>query len=319
MPLAIEIEGLTKRYRATMGTGSTAAVDNLSLQVDEGVIFGFLGPNGAGKTTTIKMLLGLIFPTAGSARILGKKVGNTEVKRLISYLPESPYFYEHLSGQELLQFYGKLFGLSKRVREEKINQLLATVGLPRDRKPLREYSKGMLQRIGIAQALINDPKVLFFDEPTSGLDPIAHIDIRDLILDLKRQGKTIFLSSHQLSDVEMVCDQVAILNRGRLMKVGRVEDLLSGSEIEVAVECSEPAVLSKLEALASRKVPKANVELLYHHNEEVVAQMVDIIRSSKARLISVIPQRRSLEAIFLETVRQDKPGAAPQSSSEVGQ
>lgn len=307
MALAVKINGLTKRYRGLgRKLSNVMAVDHLNLEVQDGIIFGFLGPNGAGKTTTIKMLLGLIYPTEGEAWLLEKPVGDIAVKREISYLPESPYFYEHLSGPELLNFYGRLFGLNAEERGKRITRLLELVGLPEDRKPLREYSKGMLQRIGIAQALINDPKLLFFDEPTSGLDPIAHIDIRDLIITLKTQGKTIFLSSHQLSDVEMVCDRVAILNRGRLMKLGDVADLLAGSEVEIIVERVNDAASKQLQKLAERVVVQEGRLLLYHHDEAVVEQMVDVIRTQKARLIQLVPQRRSLESIFLETVKETK-------------
>lgn len=304
MALAIKLRGLTKQYQGIAQAQKVVAVDHLDLDVEEGQIFGFLGPNGAGKTTTIKMMLGLIFPTEGEGWILGKPIGDIGVKKDIAYLPESPYFYEHLSGAELLDFYARLFNIPKEERRKRVAFLLERVGLPNDRKPLREYSKGMLQRIGIAQALINDPKLLFLDEPTSGLDPIAHIDIRDLILDLKRQGKTIFLSSHQLSDVEMVCDRVAILNRGKLVKIGDVDELLTGTEVEVIVETRDPELRGKLEEIATRSEPKEDRLHLYHHDEEVIGQMIDLIRARKGRLISVTPQRRSLESIFLETVRE---------------
>ena len=228
---AIEITHLVKKYR------SVVAVNDISLDVYEGEIFGFLGPNGAGKTTTIKTLLGLIFPSAGEVRVLGKPAGDIDVKQNISYLPESPYFYEHMSAREVVGFYGSLFGLSGAAKDKRVDSLLELVGLQgAGKKPLRAFSKGMLQRVGIAQALINDPKVLFFDEPTSGLDPVAHRDIRDLILHLKNEGRTLFLSSHQMSDVEMVCDRVSILNRGKIRRLGRVEDLIAGGHIEIFAE-----------------------------------------------------------------------------------
>ena len=218
---AIVVQGLTKVYKGHLGD-SVAAVDNISFQVKQGEIFGFIGPNGAGKTTTIKMLLGLLFPTSGKAEVMGKPAGDIESKRRISYLPESPYFYEHMTAVEVIDFYCKLFRMDAGTRKQKTGELLEHVGLTRDaNRSLRQYSKGMLQRVGIAQALINDPSLLFFDEPTSGLDPIAHKDIQDLILSLKDQGKTVFLSSHQLSDVETVCDRVAIINRGTLVRSAR--------------------------------------------------------------------------------------------------
>ena len=308
MALAVQTIDLTKRYGVLTKASNRLAVDHLNLEVEEGLIFGFLGPNGAGKTTTIKMLLGLIYPTEGRAELLGRPVGNLAVRREISYLPESPYFYDYLSSAELLNFYGKLFGLNAEERGKRIRHLLQLVGLPEDKKPLREFSKGMLQRAGIAQALINDPKLLFFDEPTSGLDPIAHIEIRDVILKLREEGKTVFTSSHQLSDVEMICDRVAIIHRGKLMRLGDVDDLLKGSEVQIIVDAPISTGLSQtLQDLAHRTVVQEGRLLLYHSDEEVVGRMIDAIRAEKARLISVTPQRQSLENIFLETVKDDNP------------
>jgi ABC-2 type transport system ATP-binding protein len=305
MALAVRTINLTKRYGFLTKASDHLAVDHLNLEVEEGIIFGFLGPNGAGKTTTIKMLLDLIKPTEGQAELLGQRVGSIPVRREISYLPESPYFYDFLSGAELLNFYGKLFRINAEERGKRIKRLLQSVGLPEDKKPLREYSKGMLQRIGIAQALINEPKLLFFDEPTSGLDPIAHIEIRDLILRLREEGKTVFTSSHQLSDVEMICDRVAIIHRGKLMKQGDVDDLLAGSEMEIIVDTPPASLLTKLEGLAQRYVEQEGRVLLYQTDEEKIGGIIDAIRAEKGRLISVTPQRRSLESIFLETVRDN--------------
>jgi ABC-2 type transport system ATP-binding protein len=305
MALAVQTINLTKRYGALSGVGNRLAVDHLNLEVEEGKIFGFLGPNGAGKTTTIKMLLGLIFPTEGEAKLLGKPVGNIAVRREISYLPESPYFYDYLSGAELLNFYGKLFRINAEERGKRIRRLLQLVGLAEDKKPLREYSKGMLQRVGIAQALINEPSLLFFDEPTSGLDPIAHVEIRDVILDLKAQGKTIFTSSHQLSDVEMICDEVAIIHRGKLMRRGNVDALLAGSEMEIIVDRPSPDLTQKLERIAHRSVIQEERIVLFETDEEKVGEIIDAVRAAKARLVSVVPQRKSLESIFMETIQRN--------------
>ena len=250
MAEAINVQGLTKTYKGTLGETVTA-VDDLSFQVQQGEIFGFIGPNGAGKTTTIKTLLGLLFPTKGTAMVLGKPAGDIEVKRRISYLPESPYFYEHMTAVEVLDFYCKLFRLNSRTRKAKVAELLDRVGLTRDaQRSLRNYSKGMLQRIGIAQALINEPDLLFFDEPTSGLDPIAHKDITDLICSLRTQGKTVFLSSHQLSDVESVCDRVAIINRGKLARIGSLEDLLLEGRTVIILAGPDADLEEKLRPLA---------------------------------------------------------------------
>jgi ABC-2 type transport system ATP-binding protein len=305
MALAIEMINLTKRFGALTKTPNRMAVDHLNLEIEEGKIFGFLGPNGAGKTTTIKMLLGLIFPSEGEAKLLGKPVGNIATRKEISYLPESPYFYDYLSGAELLNFYAKLFRINAEERGKRIRRLLQLVGLAEDRKPLREYSKGMLQRIGIAQALINEPSLLFFDEPTSGLDPIAHVEIRDVLINLKEQGKTIFTSSHQLSDVEMICDEVAIIHRGKLMRRGNVDELLTGSEVEIIVDQPSPALVQTLQGLAQRSVEQQGRMVVFQNDEEKVGEIIDAIRADKARLVSMVPQRRTLESIFMETI-QDK-------------
>ena len=305
MGTAIEIEGLTKTFRLLMHKEPVKAVDHLDLEVQEGEIFGFLGPNGAGKTTTIKMLLGIMFPSGGSAKILGRPAGDIETKRQISYLPESPYFYEHLSGEELLHFYGRLFGLRDPALHGRAEELLKTVGLYADRrKPLSQYSKGMLQRIGLAQALINDPKLLIFDEPTSGLDPIAHMDVRDLILSLKAQGKTVFLSSHQLSDVEMVCDRVSILNRGKLLKVGRLTELLAGAKVEITVTGLDDTAVQKLQACCASLEYRSDSIVILQPEGPTVNEAIDAVRSANGHIVSVIPIKRTLEDLFVEVVRE---------------
>lgn len=300
MANAIEIHGLTKKFTQR---GEVVAVDNLSLEVQEGEIFGFLGPNGAGKTTTIKILLGLIFPTSGTATVLGRPAGDTQMKQQVSYLPESPYFYDHLTGVELLDFYGRLFKLPKEVRRRRVDELMELVGLKNDKmKQLKQYSKGMLQRIGIAQALINDPKLLMFDEPTSGLDPVAHIEIRNLIVSLRDQGKTIFLSSHQLSDVELVCDRVAILNYGRLVRTGRVIDLVEGGRVQVIAEGVSPQGVEKIRAMAPDFSQQDGVITFFHEDVDHVNALIDVVRGEGGKVVSVVPQRRRLEDIFVETI-----------------
>ena len=227
---AIETKQLTKSYRSR-NSGNINVVDHLDLHVEEGEIFGFLGPNGAGKTTTIKMLLGIIYPSSGEGYVLGKEIGDMDVHRIISYLPERPYYYEHMTGPEILKFYGSLFGINDKA---KFQMLLEKVNLHRDvTKTISQYSKGMQQRIGLAQSLINDPKLLFLDEPTGGLDPIAHREIRDLILGFRDEGRTVFISSHELSEVELICDRVAIINRGVIERQGKLTDLLRGGRIEI--------------------------------------------------------------------------------------
>jgi len=302
---AIEIKNFTKQYPVKLKREAVNAVDNLSLTVHEGEIFGFLGPNGAGKTTTIKTLLGLIYPTAGECYVLGAPAGDIAVKQQIAYLPEEPYFYEHLTAREVVGFYAQLFGMGKKDALKRADELLDLVGLKADSsKTVRQFSKGMKQRVGIAQSLINNPKVLFYDEPTSGLDPISHRDIRDLIVHLKSQGKTIFLSSHQLTDVEMVCDRVSIMDRGTLKKVGRVDELVSGGQVEIVATVGENGLRDKLAPLSPQYDALGRAVFLTSDDDAEVAHVVDAIRLGHGRVVSIIPKRRTLEDIFVETVTE---------------
>ncbi len=306
MESAIKIEGLTKEYLNKTTGQMVRAVDDLHLEVYRGEIFGFLGPNGAGKTTTIKMLLGLIFPTKGDAWIFGKPIGDVSIKRQIAYLPESPYFYEYLTGRQVLDFYARLFGVPAGERKKKVDTLLDMVGLSRDGdKTLRNYSKGMLQRIGIAQALINDPELLFLDEPTSGLDPMARIEIRDLIIRLKQQGKTVFLSSHQLLEVELICDRVSILNRGKLLKAGKLDELLPSGRVEIVAEnVSDDGVIAKIRD-AGGVVQRQDGRIVVQQPDDAsVNRVVDIIRSANGTIRSLTPQRRTLEELFVSTIEE---------------
>ena len=303
MAEAIVVEGLTKAYKGGLGN-SAAAVSNLSFKVNKGEIFGFIGPNGAGKTTTIKMLLGLLFPTSGKAEVLGKPTGDIEAKRSISYLPESPYFYEHMTAVEVIDFYCKLFRMDAKARKQKVSELLERVGLAESGgKNLREFSKGMLQRVGIAQALINDPDLLFLDEPTSGLDPIAHKDIQDLILSLKEKGKTVFISSHQLSDIEMVCDRVAIINRGKLVRLGTMEDLLHAGRTVITISNCDAETADKIKPLAERVSTDGERMRVYVETDDGVHNVLEMIRG-KAKLVSVVPQKQTLEDLFVDIVRE---------------
>jgi ABC-2 type transport system ATP-binding protein len=302
VPEAISVQDLTKVYGP--GSGGVAAVDHVSFQVQKGEIFGFIGPNGAGKTTTIKTLLGLIFPTSGAVTVLGQPAGDIEVKRRIAYLPESPYFYEHMTGYEVLDFYARLFGMDKETRKSKIAALMEQVGLARDgKRVLRQYSKGMLQRIGIAQALINDPDIMFLDEPTSGLDPIAHKDIQDLIRSLKKQGKTVLLSSHQLIDVENVCDRVAIINRGKLVKIGSMDELLHAGTTVITLAHAADDIQDKVKPLADKTAVEGEYLRVTVRGQENIQSVLDTARG-KADLVSVVPQRQSLEDLFVEIVRE---------------
>ena len=230
---AVRIEHLTKIYKDFWGRDKVRALDDLNLSIRRGEVFGLLGPNGSGKSTTIKLMLGLIFPTAGSASILGHAAGSTEVNEKIGFLPEESYLYRFLNGEETLYFYGRLFKIPRRDLKRRVPMLLDTVGLnSKDRKrKLREYSKGMARRIGLAQALINDPELILLDEPTTGLDPIGTREMKDLIISLKQQGKTVLLCSHLLADVQDVCDRITILFGGRMQTLGQVRDLLQVRDI----------------------------------------------------------------------------------------
>ncbi len=230
---AIHTEHLTKVYKDFWGRDKVRALDDLSLTIERGEVFGLLGPNGSGKSTTIKLLLGLIFPTAGNASILGYRAGDTKINERIGFLPEESYLYRFLNGEELLRFYGKLFKIPRKELKRRVPELLDIVGLDaksRKRK-LREYSKGMARRIGLAQALINNPDLILLDEPTTGLDPIGTREMKDLILSLKQQGKTVLLCSHLLADVQDVCDRITILFRGRMQTLGQVKDLVQVKDV----------------------------------------------------------------------------------------
>ncbi len=230
--VVIKTEDLTKVYTDIMGREKVLALDGLNLEVRRGEIFGLLGPNGSGKTTTVKLLLGLLFPTYGQAWVLGRPASDVEVKARIGFLPEESYLYRFLNAEETLDFYGRLFRLPKAVRRERADRLIRQVNLEHARKrPLRQYSKGMARRIGLAQALINEPDVIFLDEPTTGLDPIGTREMKDLLRRLRDEGRTILLCSHLLADVQDVCDRIAILNQGVLQVVGRVKDLLKKRDV----------------------------------------------------------------------------------------
>jgi len=302
----LRIEGLTKEFRLGLGRQRVVALDHLDLEVEPGEIFGFLGHNGAGKTTTIKLLLGLLAPTAGRAWILDRPIQDVAVKQHVGFLPESPYFYEYLTAAEFLTFYGQLFGLSRQALAKKIDDLLTMVSLADARHlPLRKFSKGMLQRIGLAQALINDPQVVILDEPMSGLDPIGRRDVRDIILRLKDEGKTIFFSTHILPDVEMICDRVGILVKGQLRAVGAVHELVGAAavtSVEILVERLAEAGAREVEQLGGTVVRRGNQVLIKLDDEHKTDQVVDLIRRHAGRLVSLVPHKRSLEDLFLKEV-----------------
>ena len=253
--LVLSCSGLTKDFTDIWGRPTVRSLDNLTMEVRRGEVFGLLGPNSAGKTTTIKLILGLIFPTSGSVRVLGADPQDIYAKQKIGYLPEESYLHRYLNAEETLDFYGRLFDLPPAVRKKRAAELIERVGLTHARRrPLKEYSKGMVRRVGLAQCLINDPELILLDEPTSGMDPIGSREIKDLILDLKRQRKTVLLSSHLLGDVEDVCDRIAMLYRGKLHLEGRVNELLEvGDVTEVSVKNLAPEALAALRSEAEKR------------------------------------------------------------------
>jgi len=300
----IAVENLTKHYRNPTG-GGRAALRGLTLEVPAGEIYGFLGPNGAGKTTTIKLLLGLIAPTAGGGTMLGHPLGSVNARRRVGFLPESPYFYEYLRGEELLHYYGRLFGLGHGVRRERVENLLKLVGLWEHRRlAVRKYSRGMLQRLGLAQALINDPDLVILDEPAGGLDPIGRREMRDVLLQLRGRGKTVFLSSHILAEVETVCDRVAILHRGELVAGGRISELLSeGREMELTVHGVNGALSRHLEGIPGVEIRHGtDVTVVILPEHALVYQAIEIVRAAGGQVVSLGAKRERLEDLFVKLV-----------------
>jgi len=292
------------------------ALHQLSLQIERGEVFGFLGPNGAGKTTTLKLLTGLIFPTEGTATILGHPVGEPETFLHMGYLPEQPYFYDYLTTEELLDYFARFFPLPPAERKRRRDAVLEQVGLAEFRHlPLRKFSKGMLQRVGIAQAVLHGPEIVLLDEPMSGLDPVGRREVRDLILQLKAEGKTVFFSTHILSDAEALCDRVAVLNRGRLVGVGRISELVEPrTGYEVVLECSSPEALPKLEALATKPPFASGGHCRLEIPEQSLPAVLAFCQAGGLRLISLNPVRFSLEDYFVEVLRGADTNRPPASA-----
>jgi ABC-2 type transport system ATP-binding protein len=305
--IAIDILGLEKTYSVGFWRKKPrCALKPLHLSVEEGEIFGFLGPNGAGKTTTLKILMGLVYPTAGSAKILGMEVNDPRMKAQIGFLPEQPYFYDYLTAGELLNYYGQLSGVPAKDRERKVREVLDRVGLPDVmRVQLRKFSKGMLQRVGIAQAILHDPKIVFFDEPMSGLDPMGRREVRDLMEELKHEGKTVFFSTHILSDAEALCDRVAIIHLGELRSVGAVADLTSSVEGKVELVWHGNKIPAAMKALgADCHVTGDTVRAVLLEGNQDAA--LEALRREQLRIISLIPVRTSLEEYFVRKVQPSK-------------
>lgn len=313
----IEIENLTKDYEVGFWRKRRVrALDSLTLSVEGGEIFGFLGANGAGKTTTLKLLMRLIYPTAGGARILGRDINDVSMHARIGYLPENPYFYDYLTAREFLNYCAELFGYNASARAARTEELLTRVRLEEKswNRQLRKYSKGMLQRVGLAQALVNDPEIVFLDEPMSGLDPIGRREVRDLIADLRAKGTTVFMCSHILSDIEVLCDRVAILKGGRLAETGRLEELREragdGHRIEIMVAGTTAEKLSTVfpNLEGSNVTPTASGARIEVADESQVDAALAALRRAGGRLVSVQPVRQSLEELFVREVESKNQG-----------
>ena len=308
---AIRTDALTKHYKVGFWRPRPyVALDNLTLHVASGEVFGFLGPNGAGKTTTLKLLMQLMYPTSGTVEILGRPAGDPQVKRRLGYLPENPYFYDYLTAEELLEYFGGLFGYAAGERRQRASRLLDQVGIGAERRlQLRKFSKGMLQRVGIAQALVNEPDVVFLDEPMSGLDPIGRREIRELILSLRDRGCTVFFSSHVLSDAEALCSRVAILAGGRLAAEGRLDDLLAFRTRgwELVVTGLSPAVLDRARALghvtAATELGHERYSVRVPASVAPQQLLTDLTRHG-VEIVSLTPLRDTLEDLFVRHVAE---------------
>jgi len=298
---AVEIQGLRKVY------GHIIAVDDISLATYRGEAFGFLGPNGAGKSTVVKILTGLVTPTKGSVRVLGQPINHVQSRKRVGYLPEFPSFHRWFKAREFLEFHGRLFGLSGTYLEKRISEVLEMVGLSgRESQKLGTFSKGMLQRIGLAQAIIHKPELVILDELVSGLDPVGQRDMRDLLRELKTEGTSIFLNSHLLADVEAICDRVAIINQGRILKVGAPAELFDKKKIlEVRVDQVSDEMLKRFQAVAldiQYAEDKPDTLMVEIARDEQSAEIADIVHACGARLYTLAPRHLSLEQIFFQTI-----------------
>jgi ABC-2 type transport system ATP-binding protein len=298
--IVLRADGLAKTFRLGFLRKRIEAVREATFDVQRGEIFGYLGPNGSGKTTTLKMLMGLVFPTRGRAEVLGRPVPNREAKRRLGYLPESPYFYEYLAPEEFLDLVGALCDVPRAIRRERAAKLIARVGLEQARgRPLRKFSKGMLQRIGIAQALMGDPELVVLDEPMTGLDPLGRKEIRDLMLELRREGRTVVYSTHILPDVEMTCDRVAMIFAGRIRSVGPLAELLTARLLSTEV-CLSPGAgtLPPLPAGATTRQSPDGLLVDLPEGTDVDACLRAVLAGG-CHVLSVTPRRESLEDLFL--------------------
>jgi ABC-2 type transport system ATP-binding protein len=307
---AIEIENLTKEYPfGFLNLKKRKSLEDLTMQVETGEVFGFLGPNGAGKSTTIKLLMRLIFPTGGTARILGKSIDDVSMHRDVGYMPEQPYFYDYLTAPELLDYFARFHRLEASERHARVEKMLKKVGLDTAKKiQLRKYSKGMLQRVGLAQAILHDPKVVVLDEPMSGLDPLGRREVRDIILELKKEGCTVLFSTHILSDAEMLCDRVGVIVGGKLRGVGAPENLLGikTQGMEILFELESEGEHTALLARATRTGERYRVQL----TEEELYGAMEKLRAAGARILSVAQIKPTLEEFFVDLVEADRAQAS---------
>ena len=305
MSAVIETRKLTKIYESAFGSQDVHALTDLDLSIQAGEIFAYLGPNGSGKTSTIKMLLGLIFPTSGEIEILGTKdITSASVRRKIGYLPEGAYYPDFLKGEEILRYYGRLYGLSGKELDRRIDAVIEQVRMGHARKRLlRGYSKGMRQRIGLAQALISDPQILILDEPTTGLDPIARKEMRDILANLRDQGKTLMISSHELLEVELISTRAGILFEGKLQTIGTINELLTDRETTMDVDGVSDASLARLKEKGINADDRVGTKARLRVRQEVSAyDALDICRAEGLTLVSVAPQRETLEELFVRIV-----------------
>lgn len=305
--MIIQTEGLTKVYSSKFKKQSVQALVDLNININQGSIFGLLGPNGAGKTTLVKLLLSIVNPTAGDAKIMGQPVTNYEIKKRIGYLPENHKYPSYMKGEEVLRFFGKLSGMEPRQINSRTAMLLNLVKLEKwGSAKVKTYSKGMMQRLGLAQAMINDPELIFLDEPTDGVDPIGRKEIRDILLEFKNEGKTIFLNSHLLSEVEMITDRVGILNKGRLLREGTVQELTErAEEYKVVID---PGSFSEVpgDELSANNLTVSDNGIIYLRvsGPEELNQKIDYLRSKKIMIREITPVKTSLEEMFISLIQQ---------------
>ena len=303
----LKVENLVKDFATGFLRKKVRVLNGVSFSVNKGEIFGFVGPNGAGKTTTFKVILGFVTLTSGNIELMAKPLGHVDVKKHIGYLPENPYFYDYLTGEELLRYMGELHGLNGNGLSARMDELLDKVNISHARRvQLRKYSKGMLQRVGVAQALINDPDFLILDEPMTGLDPIGQREIKDLILEEKKKGKTILLSSHMLSDVEALCDRVGVIMGGRVVKTGELGKLLEEihTDYEMLAQGVDERIMRSLSDLKVAIERRAGFIVL-RFDEDIKARVFQVLTDSGADIVSLHPLRKSLEGLFVEEAKKD--------------